>query len=460
MKFSKKRIAILIVILIVGGYYGVKAIFKNPADNLIIERVAMGNIVQEVSETGTIKAVEEVKMGFKTAGQIKEINVKEGDVVEKGAILAKLDINQLYTQLQQAQASLTVAQIQYNKLAQNDVDASQQQLDDYYQDSLNSLDDAYLKAYNAYNSADTIRDSYFTNKDQDGITVSDNVAIISENVPKIKTSLSSAISSLSNISEALKNIRESCESQSYSAKVSSADKTILDNQRSYIIASLADVTGDQQNINLQKIDLQKKQNNLEYYGAKVEETRAQIVLLQTQISEASLRSPIKGMVTAVDKKVGEIVQTTETPISLISLDPYQIKVDIYEEDIVKVAIGNTVEIKVAAFSGETLLGKVIFINPAEKIVDGVVYYETTIAFDQAKDGLRPGMTADLVIKTASKENALFITKDAISENGRKTVEVYKDGKSEIREIQTGLEGNDNRVEIISGLSEGEQVVIK
>ena len=181
---------------------------------------------------------------------------------------------------------------------------------------------------------------------------------------------------------------------------------------------------------------------------------------QEQIFEASLIAPISGIITKADKKVGETVQAQEQAFSLISLDPLEVEVNIYEEDILKIKEGNPVDIKIAAFPAEILKGKVVSIDPAEKIIEGIVYYGITIDFDELKEEIKPGMTADVIIRTATKENVLLISKDALWENEKTTVQVYKNGLIEEREIEIGLRGNDNKIEVISGLAEGEEVVMK
>jgi hypothetical protein len=71
------------------------------------------------------------------------------------------------------------------------------------------------------------------------------------------------------------------------------------------------------------------------------------------------------------------------------------------------------------------------------------------------------MTADIAIKTALRENVLIISEDAIKQRDDKfIVEVFEGGIIKEREIEIGLRGEENRVEIISGLEEREQVVIR
>ncbi len=76
-------------------------------------------------------------------------------------------------------------------------------------------------------------------------------------------------------------------------------------------------------------------------------------------------------------------------------------------------------------------------------------------------GLKPGMTADIVIKTDSLENVLIIPATAIeSKNGKTAVRVSKNGILTERPIETGLKGSDDMIEVVSGLSEGEEVAVK
>jgi len=198
------------------------------------------------------------------------------------------------------------------------------------------------------------------------------------------------------------------------------------------------------------------------YQAKVDKAKASVAELQQKLNDAVLKSPINGVISRINTKIGEIVTAGGEPaISLISANKFQIEVDIYEEDIVKIKTGNPVDISIIAFPDEILKGRVIMIGPSEKIIDKVVYYEVTIDFEEIKEGIKPMMTADLVIKTASKENVLFIPKDAIQKKNSKFItRVLKDGQIQNREIEIGLRGDDDKVEVISGLEEGEKVIIK
>jgi len=183
--------------------------------------------------------------------------------------------------------------------------------------------------------------------------------------------------------------------------------------------------------------------------------------LENQIQEATLTTPISGQIKKIHKEVGEQVQPTSSDIviSLIPTAPFQIKADIYEEDIIKIKVGNLVDISLVVFPDQLFKGKVISIEPAEKLIEGVVYYEVAVGFIEILEEVKPGMTADVVIETSLKENVLIIPEEVIQEKNEKLiVQVFEDGIIKEREIEIGLEGKD-MVEVVSGLKEGEKIII-
>jgi len=85
-------------------------------------------------------------------------------------------------------------------------------------------------------------------------------------------------------------------------------------------------------------------------------------------------------------------------------------------------------------------------------------YETTLSLDTQQEGIKSGMTADIVVETNKKENVLMIPINVIEKiDGLERVQVKNGKQIEDRIIQTGLEGNDY-AEVISGLNEGEEII--
>jgi HlyD family secretion protein len=511
MKIKKRKIIIGLVILILVGFVVSKVFIKNNTANFTEEKVVRGTIVQEVSETGTVKKGEEINLSFPAGGKIEKIYVQAGTSVKSGDVLAKLNVGQLNIQYAEAQASLEVAkaqlQIAQTSLANYQTDflaqrqnltnvnaAAQENLDSAYEDALNTLDDAYLKIYNALNTVKTIQATYFYKGDQEGVMVTSNkdlienslnsaksaitIAKISSKNEDIETTLSVMKKSLQDTSLALTIIRQTCDQSSYKDAVSSTDKTSLDTHRININTVLTNTINAQQVISSAKItnetnvnatenkvsaaegNLKKAGDDISLYQAQQKQTEAQVNLLRQQISDASIVAPTDGQVAAVNKQEGEITQASQSVISFISAGPFQIETNIYEEDVVKIKIGDPVDINLTAFSGQTFSGKIISINPAEKLVDGVVYYEVKIDFPSAPEETKPGMTADITIKTAQKDNVLILPESAITEkNGQAFVQIKKDNKLEDKEVQVGLKGGEGQVEIVSGLQEGDLVAV-
>lgn len=497
IKISRTWLVIIIIILIVVGYYVVKPLFKSPTDAYVLEKVSRGDVLQEVSETGSVKATDNISLGFKTVGRIQNINVYVGNEVKKGQVLASIDASQLSSQLENYKAALDVAKAQYQKLLngytpedikiyQDTRDAAQHDFNNEYISAINTLDDAYTKIYNSFNVVNNIQISYFSLIDQQGIKVNDSKIKINESMVNAKNyldiarassdkenidnAISQTINFLNNVSSALKIVRDMTDESVYYTEVSSTDKASLDTQKTNINTALTSVTDLQQGIVAYKIALQKAENNLvlrqaeprpediDVYKAQIEQAQANVNLYQSQLNDTSLRSPIDGRITKVNSKTGEVVSTNESVINLLSSNPFQIKVDIYEQDIVNVKEGNTVKITLVAFPKQTFEGRVVSIDPAEKIVDNVVYYEITVDFPNQPEGIKSGMTADIVVETAKKENVLRVPKNAVENiDGKEIIQVANWGKIEDRQITTGLEGNDY-YEIVSGLREGDQII--
>lgn len=431
--------------------------------------------------------------------------------------LAQAKFNQLLAgasqeEIKLAETKVANAQTSLENARQNleNIEASaEEDLNNAYEDALNTLEASYLKIYNAFNVTDLVQRSYFTGSDQEGLKVRENKTKIDNalnwvrpyldtakaeaNNENIDSALSEMKESLNKTYNALELIREACETAVYRGLVSSTDKTSLDNQRTYINTALTNTANSRQNISSVKVTNQydintaestvseaegalksaqdeltlikapSRQEDIDLYQAQVDQAQAQVQLLENQIQEAILKSPTSGQVTKITKRIGEMVQPApkDPVLSLLPASQFEIEVDIYEEDVVKMNIGNTVEISLIAFPEQSFQGKVLFIDPAEKLIEGVVYYETTVVFEEMPEGIKPGMTADLIIKTASRENVLIIPEEAIQEKEDKTiVEVLKNGLTEEREIKIGLQGSNDMVEVISGLEQGEKVIFE
>ncbi|MCD6148705.1 efflux RND transporter periplasmic adaptor subunit [bacterium] len=411
--------------------------------------------------------------------------------------------------LENARTSLRNAEINLDKVRTD----AENKLAQAYQDGLNVLDDSYLKLYNAFNTADLIQRTYFTSNDQEGIKVREakkskikhpmeEMKSLLEKAKEEPTSenidlaLSQAKSSLEKAAEGLAVIRDTCDASVYKNQVSQTDKASLDTQRGYIILALTNVTNAQQaissvklanelSIHTAKSQVDNARNALKAAQGNVEEARvrltqiksparkedidliksqlaqaeAQLSLARERLQKAKLTSPISGIITQVRKKEGEMAAPGEPIISLMSVSGLQIEVEVPEVDIGKVKLGQRAEIGLDAFPDEVFWGSVVKIDPAEEIIQGVVYYKVTIDFDKLDKRIKSGMTADIDIITQEKNNVLVVPARAvISQNDKKMVRVLEGEGFKMREVKTGIHGSEGEIEIISGLKEGERVI--
>lgn len=212
-----------------------------------------------------------------------------------------------------------------------------------------------------------------------------------------------------------------------------------------------------------KLDFKKAPpRDFEIESAQASIRRAQATLDRylSDYSETVIKAPVAGIITKVNFDKGEQTSMSQPVISMIGDSNMQIEVDVPESDINKLSVGDQVDITLDAFStDDKFLGTVIFIDPASTDIDGVVYYRVKVSFNEKNELIKSGMTADLTVSTDSRQGVLQVPSRAvIYREGKKYVQLF-DGKnlSEV-EVSTGLRGDSGYTEILSGLSEGDQVV--
>ena len=429
---------------------------------------------------------------------------------------SKEEIEVYETAVKNAEKSVKDSEIALKNSKQNltDVKASEESdLSQAFESALNTLNDAELKSYNAYVTVDLIQRTYFTTNDQAATSVKENKNAIKRYADIIEASsdiarqsflnedidkaLSDTNNSLKNINNSITIIREQIEKPLYKDTVSSANKTSLDTQRTNIITILSSVISDQQtitstkitnqsNVNTAKTSVDTAKKNLNTAGgvfvkaknelavvkagpretdialnqAEIKEAQANLSLAEKQISDTIMKAPANGIITKVNGEIGEKVEIGKTVIILITESKFQIEADIAEVDIGRVALTQPVEITLDAFPEHKFFGDVIEIEPAETVIQGVVYYKIKVGFDEQQNGAKPGMTANIVIITNSKENILIIPQRAVKEkDGIKYVRVPIDSSNfEEINIETGIRGSNGMMEIIFGLKEGDKVI--
>ncbi|MCX6782117.1 MAG: HlyD family efflux transporter periplasmic adaptor subunit [Candidatus Magasanikbacteria bacterium] len=177
--------------------------------------------------------------------------------------------------------------------------------------------------------------------------------------------------------------------------------------------------------------------------------------------KAIMRAPIDGMVTKIYKKKGEFASMSEVALELLS-PHFEIDVDIPETDVVKLKLQDTVIVTLDAYGDDVKFsGKVISIDPASTDVQDVVYYKVKVALDDSDREIKSGMTANVTVSTASRDNALYIPFRAVRTNSQneKFVRVLVKGAPQDTTVKLGLRADDGQVEILEGLKEGDEIIL-
>lgn len=182
----------------------------------------------------------------------------------------------------------------------------------------------------------------------------------------------------------------------------------------------------------------------------------------SQLNETVIRSPINGQVIGKPIPAGQAVAPgVSTPMVLLTvadMSQMQIETQVDESDIGRILPGQQVTFTVDAYQGKTFRGVVANVSQKANIQSNVVYYSVLVNVNAAENLLKPTMTARVSIHIAESKNTLVVPMAAIKiNNGQPYVMVVKNGKTQNTPVTLGIVGDDKN-EITSGLSEGEQIL--
>jgi RND family efflux transporter MFP subunit len=169
-----------------------------------------------------------------------------------------------------------------------------------------------------------------------------------------------------------------------------------------------------------------------------------------RINEYTIVSPMDGLVLRRDGETGEIAEVGQVLFRVGVPTPLQVVAEVNEEDIPRVAIGQTVLFRTDAFPNRRLEGKVSEITPMGDVNAKTFRVKMALPGDTP---LKPGMSVEANIVTREKENALLVPADAVQGNA---VFVVEGNRVHRRTIEAGIRGT-RAVEVLSGLVEGERV---
>ena len=460
LKSSRRRVALngsLAALVLAGA--GVAYVSVGPANaasstTTRTAPVQRGTVIAAVSASGNLALSANSSLAFGASGKVSEIDVKVGQTVTAGQILAKIDPTQANLQLTQAQEQLTVAQDNLAK-AQNGPTSSQQ----------------------AVNNAQLVQS-------EQSLTTAQNTLSTDLALP-------------------------ACTSSTPAPTASSGGKSTTTTSTSCQTASLISqdqqaVTNAQNSLTL----LKAQQANSAYVDPgtlaqdqeAVTTAQAAVNTAQTAVGGTVITAPTAGTVLTIAGLVGSSVSagttTTGAPststsssstgsgsgagsssgsgssssssssassggfITMADLSQLQVTANVSETDVSSVIIGQTATVTLNATS-KAYPAQVQVVSPTSTVVSNVVEYAVTLDLTEAVPAtVRPGQSVSISIVTNEAADVLYVPSSAITTAGGRSVVtvVGSDGKQTITPVSTGVVGTTN-TQIISGLTQGQNVLL-
>ncbi len=445
LKMSRKKKYVIIAAVVVGLLAIVvlsRTLRKKEGEPVQADKVKLRRELQsKVSASGEIRPVKFYNLTAEVPGRVEEIYVKESDTVKKGDRLVRVDPTQSQYAVQAAEKAVEIAQ----------ADVSNQQV--AVQQTENKVDQTQADLSAAEAELERMKaDLEYAKSEFD----------------RYQSLVESGVANKSQFEQAKSRFRQA--------------EQVVKAQQARI---------NQLKVQLRNAELDKKRVHqaLESAQARVAQAQAQWKQEQDRLNKTIRYSPIDGVVSSLPVKVGEyaLAGFTTTPLLTVAdMSEINAEIKVDETDIANVAVGNKAKVKVDALGDQEIEGDVV-----ERGASAITRTGQTTATQQAntqeakdflvkirlnptpevRELLKPGMSATAVIVTATTENVLTVPLQAIvprevpddkAPTGKKEVQgvfvMGSDSRVSFKPITTGIKG-DQDIEVKSGLSEGEEIVI-
>jgi HlyD family secretion protein len=424
------------------------------------------NLITRVTGSGKVAVNTDASLSFGNAGKLAVLNVKEGDFVTRGTVLAKQDTVAFEYALAQAksgqaaaqtgiiQAQTAQTQAENGKIqAEAGLSATQFNLD--RTQPITEIKDAITKIQNQMDVAQAnLAIAQSTND-------TNSISALNSYLSDMRKSLDIQNKKL----RVLLNQSNFADVAAYYASISGQtyDRLILEDVR---IKELA-VESAQKSIESAQKAVEQAKQTIETARQGLETATSAVTLAQKNLNETTITAPFDGVIARLNYKQGDIIPapayTPQVVIYMVDFNNLEVDANIDEMDIPTVQAGQSAAISIDAFPETTLPGKVAMIIPvpnAQAAVAGATVYVTKVNFSvPAGMAVKIGMNANVTINTNERKNVLAVPSQAIKRDsqGKSFVEVLNGDKVELRYVTIGASSGAN-TEIVSGLNEGEKIV--
>ncbi|MCK5194202.1 MAG: efflux RND transporter periplasmic adaptor subunit [Desulfobulbaceae bacterium] len=173
----------------------------------------------------------------------------------------------------------------------------------------------------------------------------------------------------------------------------------------------------------------------------------------------TIYSPAFGVVTKKIAFKGHYVKKGEHQYEIVDLSSVWVDVDVYEYELPWVRKGIPADMELAYIPGKRFKGEVLFIYPYLEAKTRTV--KLRLAFPNPDYQLKPGMYANVFLKSVIVRDSLVIPQEAVIDSGVRQIVFVAvgEGRFQPREVNIGLEGNENDYQVLAGLNEGEEIVL-
>lgn len=206
------------------------------------------------------------------------------------------------------------------------------------------------------------------------------------------------------------------------------------------------------------------------YKLSITSANASLADVQEQLSNYTIKAPIDGTIASLPVSVGDEVSNSTTLTTVVTKQNIA-QLTFNEVDIAKIKVGQKVTLAFDAISDLSLTGEVIDIDSLGTVSQGIVSYTVKIGFDATDDRVKPGMSVTANIIIDSKSDVILVDNSAVKVSGGSNyVEIFEDNKDNSTTIVTSSiptkktveigSSNDTSTEIVSGLSDGDKIIIK
>ncbi|MEO6588382.1 MAG: efflux RND transporter periplasmic adaptor subunit [Pyrinomonadaceae bacterium] len=481
----------LLAIIIVATVFATR---KDVAEVTVVEVKTRSTLKSTVTAPGEIRPVQYINLTSEVQGRIVEIFVKEGDPVTQGQQLVKLDPTQLQSsteaQLAAYQAALSETQVQRSQIsaAQNQLSQAQQGLNST-QASVDTALQAVASARQGVVTAQTDVDSAQVNLNAAIRELKRSEELLESGVIS-KLEYDQAKDLVATRQAALRNSQARLQSQRLS--INEAESRVKE-ARARVREQEISVKDARRGVNTATYSAQAS-------GDRAQQQAASLRAQRDQRDKTLQLAPISGIIAEIPSKVGTfaVANLSSTPLLTIAdMSSINVEVKVDETEIDKVEVGQEATIKVDTFGDRELVGKVSQKTPlavgksqtsgglstninVQEAKEFRVVIELEGLPDELKTGLRPGMSATAVINTKTVNNVVAVPIQAVIEKkpdasptpaaegdapavtnekvkAIKGVYLLDGNKVKFVEVTTGITGESD-IQVINGLSEGDQVI--